>query len=88
MCRAFEDASGTILEKNFKTVILGLGSLEGCQVLPLPWMRTNQLAKMYGGLPEQFTTNLIASWDLLMVALSIFCMSGLLPLSPLQGPGI
>jgi hypothetical protein len=26
VCRAFEDASGTILEKSFKTVILGLGS--------------------------------------------------------------
>jgi hypothetical protein len=48
VCRAFEVASGSILNTNLKTVILGLGSREGRQIWSLPWLQAVQQAKVYG----------------------------------------
>ncbi len=48
VCRAFEEASGAILNRNRKTVVLGLGSWEGRQDWPLPWLQAVQQAKVYG----------------------------------------
>ncbi len=47
VCRAFEEASVPILNRNFKAVTLGLGSWEGHQVEPLPWLQAVQQAKVY-----------------------------------------
>jgi hypothetical protein len=64
VCRAFEEASGAILNRNRKTVILGLGSWEGRQEWPLPWLQAVQHAKVYGVLVgPQFSVTIAASWD-------------------------
>jgi hypothetical protein len=67
VCRAFEEASGAILNRNRKTVILGLGSWEGCQEWPLPWLQAAQHAKLYGVvMAPQFSATLAVSWDLVI----------------------
>jgi hypothetical protein len=64
VCRAFEEASGAILNRNRKTVILGLGSWEGRQEWPLPWLQAVQHTKVYGVLVgPQFSVTIAASWD-------------------------
>ncbi len=63
VCRAFEDASGDILNRNCKMVTLGLGSWEGCQEWPLTWLQAAQHTKMYGVIvASQFDATLAASW--------------------------
>ncbi len=44
VCRAFEAALGAILNRNRKTVILGLGSWAGRRDWPLPWLQAVDLA--------------------------------------------
>jgi hypothetical protein len=48
ICRAFEAASGAILNRNRKTVILGLGSWAGRRDWPLPWLQAVDQAKVLG----------------------------------------
>jgi hypothetical protein len=67
VCRAFEEASGAILIRNRKTVVLGLGSWEGRQEWPLPWLQAAQQAKVYGVVvAPHFAATLAASWDLVI----------------------
>ncbi len=64
ICRDFEAASGAILNRNRKTVILGLGSWRDKEDWPLPWIQVVQVAKVYG---VSFTADsggtVQASWD-------------------------
>ena len=46
--QAFEMASGAILNRNHKSVILGLGSWVGRLEWPLPWIRGVAEVKLYG----------------------------------------
>ena len=64
VCRAFEAASGAILNRNRKTVVLGLGSWEGRQEWPLPWLQAVLHAKVYGVMvAPRFAATVTASWD-------------------------
>jgi hypothetical protein len=47
LCRAFEAASGAILNRNRKTVILGLGAWAGRRDWPLPWLQAVDQAKVF-----------------------------------------
>ena len=46
--RAFEMASGAILNRNHKSVVLGLGSWAGRMEWPLPWIQGVVEVKLYG----------------------------------------
>lgn len=46
--QAFERASGAILNRNRKSVILGLGTWAGRTDWPLPWIQSVTSAKLYG----------------------------------------
>jgi hypothetical protein len=64
LCRAFEAASGAILNRNRKTVILGLGSWAGRRDLPLPWLQAVDQAKVFGvTYTPAFASTISASWD-------------------------
>ncbi len=64
ICQDFEAASGAILNRNRKTVLLGLGSWKDREDWPLPWIQVVKVAKVYG---VSFTANtrgtVQASWD-------------------------
>jgi hypothetical protein len=64
ICRAFEAASGAILNRNCKTSILGLGSWAGRQDWPLPWLRAAPSVKAFGVVftPTHQET-VVASWE-------------------------
>jgi hypothetical protein len=64
ICRAFEAASGAILNRNCKTSILGLGSWAGRQDWPLPWLRAAPSVKAFGVVftPTHQET-VAASWE-------------------------
>jgi hypothetical protein len=65
ICRAFEAASGAILNRNRKTVILGLGSWAGRRDWPLPWLQAVDQAKVLGVMVTPvFATSVSASWEL------------------------
>jgi hypothetical protein len=64
LCRAFEAASGAILNPNRKTVILGLGSWAGRRDWPLPWLQAVDQAKVSGvTYTPVFGSTVTASWD-------------------------
>jgi hypothetical protein len=65
ICRAFEAASGAILNRNRKTVILGLGSWAGRRDWPLPWLQAVDQAKVLGVMVTPvFAASVAASWEL------------------------
>jgi hypothetical protein len=65
ICRAFEAASGVILNRNRKTVVLGLGSWAGRRDWPLPWLQAVDQAKVLGMVVTPvFATSVSASWEL------------------------
>jgi hypothetical protein len=47
-CRDFEAASGAILNRNRKTIIIGLGSWVGRQQWPLDWLHAADNVKVLG----------------------------------------
>jgi len=62
--RDFELASGAILNRNRKSMILGLGSWEARSVWPLPWIHSSLEVKVYGVImtaSHDLTVRL--SWD-------------------------
>ncbi len=60
----YEAASGAILNRNKKSVILGLGSWEGRQEWPLPWLRTAEAVKLYGvHFTADFASTQQLSWE-------------------------
>ncbi len=64
LCRAFEAASGAILNRNRKTVILGLGSWAGRRDWPLPWLQAVDQAKVFGvTYTPVFNSTVSVSWD-------------------------
>ncbi len=64
LCRAFEAASGAILNRNRKTVILGLGSWAGGRDWPLPWLQAVDQAKVFGvTYTPVFSATVSVSWD-------------------------
>jgi hypothetical protein len=64
LCRAFEAASGAILNRNRKTVILGLGSWAGRSDWPLPWLQAVDQAKVFGvTYTPVFSSTVSVSWD-------------------------
>jgi hypothetical protein len=65
ICRAFEAASGAILNRNRKTVILGLGSWAGRRDWLLPWLQAVDQAEVLGVMVTPvFATSVSASWEL------------------------
>jgi hypothetical protein len=64
VCRSFEAASGAILNRNCKSVILGLGAWASCQDWPLPWLQVATSFKAFGVVftPTHRGT-VAASWD-------------------------
>jgi hypothetical protein len=64
ICRAFEAASGAILNRNCKSTILGLGSWAGRRDWPLPWLTASSSVKAFGVVftPTHKGT-VAASWD-------------------------
>jgi hypothetical protein len=67
ICRAFEAASGAILNRNRKTVVLGLGSWAGRRDWPLPWLQAVDQAKVLGVVVTPVcTTSVSASWELVV----------------------
>ncbi len=65
ICRAFEAVSGAILNRNRKTVVLGLGSWAGRQDWPLPWLQAVDQAKVLGVVVTPvFATSVSASWEM------------------------
>ncbi len=77
VCRASKKASIAILNRNIKTVILGLGSWEGHQEWLVPWLQAVKHAKVYGSL---WLARLLPPWrpaEIWLLAESRrFCMSG------------
>jgi hypothetical protein len=64
VCRDFEAVSGAILNRNRKSVILGLGSWAGRQDWPLPWLLAVPQAKVYGvTFAATYRDTVAASWD-------------------------
>jgi hypothetical protein len=64
LCRAFEAASGAILNRNRKTVILDLGSWAGRRDWPLPWLQAVDQAKVFGvTYTPVFSSTVSVSWD-------------------------
>jgi hypothetical protein len=62
--RDFEAVSGAILNRNRKSVIVGLGEWEGRADWPLPWIHTAPNVKVYGFLfSASFDNTVRLSWD-------------------------
>ncbi|MBM3939095.1 MAG: hypothetical protein FJ333_10665, partial [Sphingomonadales bacterium] len=60
----YEAASGAILNRNTKTVIMGLGSWAGRQDWPLPWIHTAPHVKLFGvHIAPAFEDTVRLSWD-------------------------
>ena len=60
----FEAASGAILNRNKKSVILGLGSWEGRQEWPLLWLKASETVKLYGvHFTADYSSSLQLSWE-------------------------
>ncbi len=64
ICRNFEAASGAILNRNRKTVVLGLGSWKEKEDWPLPWIQVVKTAKVYGvSFTARYGETVQASWN-------------------------
>ena len=64
LCRRFEAASGAILNRNRKTVILGLGTWAGRTQWPLPWLQATSPVKVLGFmLAADLPTTIAATWE-------------------------
>lgn len=64
ICRDFEAASGAILNRNRKTIIIGLGSWVGRQQWPLDWLHAADSVKVLGFvITPVFTQTVQISWD-------------------------
>ena len=60
----YEAASGAILNRNEKSVVLGLGSWAGRRDWPLQWLRAADSVKLYGvHVAPSFATTLQLSWE-------------------------
>jgi len=60
----FEAASGAILNRNRKSVVVGLGSWAGRQDWPLPWLEAATSVKLYGVVVAPlFADTLKLSWE-------------------------
>jgi len=69
LCRRFEAAAGAILNRNRKTVILGLGSWAGRLVWPLPWIRAASPVKVLGfNIAADLASTQQATWDRVLAA--------------------
>ncbi len=67
VCRDFEAASGAILNRNRKTVILGLGSWAGRSQWPLDWLHSVNSVKVLGFvITPTFLATVEATWDLVL----------------------
>ena len=61
---AFEAAAGALLNRNRKTLILGLGSWAGRQDWPLDWLQSAPSIKVLGfDIHPTFTASVEATWD-------------------------
>ena len=61
---AFEAAAGALLNRNRKTLILGLGSWAGRQDWPLDWLQSASSIKVLGfEIHPTFTASVEATWD-------------------------
>ena len=64
LCRNFEAASGAILNRNRKTVIIGLGSWAGRLDWPLAWLQAAASVKVLGfNITPSFKETVQLSWD-------------------------
>jgi hypothetical protein len=66
----FEAASGALLNRNRKTLILGLGSWAGRQDWPLPWLQAATSIKVLGfEIHPTFTASVEATWSRVLAGL-------------------
>jgi hypothetical protein len=66
----FEAASGALLNRNRKTLILGLGSWAGRQDWPLPWLQAATSIKVLGfEIHPTFTASVEATWTRVLAGL-------------------
>ena len=83
ICRRFEAASGAILNRNRKTVVLGLGTWAGRQEWPLPWLQAASPVKVLGfPIAADYTVSSAATWDRVVTGVRkslAFCSSRHLP---------
>ena len=64
LCREFEAASGALLNRNRKSVILGLGSWAGRMDWPLSWLQAVTSVKVLGfQVTPLFSSTVQLSWD-------------------------
>jgi len=64
LCRRFEAAAGAILNRNRKTVVLGLGSWAGREEWPLPWLHHAPVVKVLGfSFSASVAASLDATWE-------------------------
>jgi hypothetical protein len=60
----FEAVSGALLNRNRKSVIVGLGTWEAREDWPLPWIQSAQQVKVYGFMfSPTFENTVTLSWD-------------------------
>jgi exonuclease III len=70
LCQDFEAVSGAILNRNRKTVVLGLGSWAGKQDWPLPWLQPVESAKVLGfTICPTFTASVEATWNRILTGI-------------------
>jgi hypothetical protein len=68
---AFEAAAGALLNRNRKTLILGLGSWAGRQDWPLPWLQTATYIKVLGfDIHPIFTASVEATWSRVLASIT------------------
>ncbi len=61
---AFERASGAILNRNRKSVIVGLGTWESREDWPVPWLQVAKEVKLYGiSITASFKSTVDRTWD-------------------------
>jgi hypothetical protein len=68
---AFEAAAGALLNRNRKTLILGLGSWAGRQDWPLPWLQSATFIKVLGfDIHPTFTASVEATWSRVLASIT------------------
>jgi hypothetical protein len=68
---AFEAAAGALLNRNRKTLILGLGSWAGRQDWPLPWLQAATYIKVLGfDIHPTFTASVEATWSRVLAGIT------------------
>ncbi len=70
ICRSLEAASGAFLNRNRKTIIIGLGSWVGRRDWPLDWLHNADSVKVLGfTITPLFAASVEATWDRVLLGI-------------------